>query len=195
MAKFRKNGYCCIGLAVGLAIGGASPLMSMAVPIDSAQNVFGRTAAIQTQSLKVAKHEFPCKPLNYSRKIELCAQWKAADAAADSAKWAFWTLIAMLIQTLVATFAFIAIVFDLRQNRFSAERQLRAYVEFDGIDASWQVDENINSILRLKNSGQTPAYNLYVSARIWAENADGQITATQGDFEQSQTILRVALQD
>ena len=37
-----------------------------------------------------------CDPGQDDRQSDLCAQWKAADSAAESARWTFWNLILML---------------------------------------------------------------------------------------------------
>ena len=88
----------------------------------------------------------------------------AQESMAVFAYWMFW---AMILQTLLAGGALIALVKDLRQNRRSAETQLRAYLaaETDGVRESnkfgyWALAINIS------NKGQTPAHNVVVFSKF-----------------------------
>ena len=71
----------------------------------------GEPVAPATEDLsKVDDEKLPCEPGEENRKSDLCAQWKAADAAADAALWtqrAFWIALGSLplsIATLIATY-------------------------------------------------------------------------------------------
>ena len=57
-------------------------------------------AAIEKQPIASAP-DGGCQPGQDDRQSDLCAQWKAADAAAESARWNFWTFIASIIGIIV----------------------------------------------------------------------------------------------
>jgi hypothetical protein len=78
-------------------------------------------------------------------------------AQEDSAYWAGWNVIAMIAQTLLAGGALIALLCDLRQNRKSAEAQLRAYLVLD--EFIWNTARHDYKMqIKWVNVGQTPAF-------------------------------------
>jgi hypothetical protein len=81
------------------------------------------------------------------------------DAQQGMERWAFWMLIAAVFQTLVASGALLFLMKDLRQNRKSAEQQLRAYLTFADIVRSTDKGDSALLIMWL-NKGQTPAYKV-----------------------------------
>lgn len=103
----------------------------------------------------------PCQPGADERTSDLCAQWKAADAAYDAAWWAKfsgWFGGLGLVLTLGA------VGVALHSNAIAqdtARRQLRAYI---GVDAASILsmkagEDGANRAIRvsIKNFGQTPA--------------------------------------
>jgi hypothetical protein len=89
------------------------------------------------------------------RSSDLCAQWKAADAAADAAKYSFWGLLATIVGTIL-------LIVTLMQSRSTTRRELRAYVSVkpqtfisrmlaDG-GRSFEIQ------IQMENGGATPAY-------------------------------------
>lgn len=90
-------------------------------------------------------------------------------AQEDSAYWAGWNFIAIIVQTFLAGGALIALVFDLRQNRKSAEAQLRAYVSVkpEGLRVGMK-GGTMEAYIKLHNGGTTPAYDCYHGGRIVA---------------------------
>jgi hypothetical protein len=77
-------------------------------------------------------------------------------AQEDSAYLAGWNFIAMITQTLLAGGALFALLCDLRQNRKSAEAQLRAYLVFD--EFIWNTArQDYKMQIKWVNVGQTPA--------------------------------------
>ena len=104
------------------------------------------------------------KERNEREKRDIVAQ----ERAARWAKASFWAIVA---QTLLALGALTALVLDLRQNRISTERQLRAYVLLDTAQvhrcatlegATWESDhpEARYVAVEVKNFGATPAYKV-----------------------------------
>lgn len=83
----------------------------------------------------------------------------------------------LFFATLLLWYATMRLVWDARQN---AQRQLRAYLFVDKIDCSIEGNE---VHLELKNSGQTPAYNI----RQWTA-ASLRPLANPGTFERIDVI-------
>lgn len=60
------------------------------------------TVASSAQPVKQVdslKKQFPCGPNQYDSNADLCAQWKAADAASQAAEWAEWSFWLGLVGT------------------------------------------------------------------------------------------------
>lgn len=95
------------------------------------------------------------------RSSDLCAQWKAADAAAESARWSW-------IAGLASIASFIAVLFALRLAqqanaiaRDTAKRQLRAYIFVEKTELIVSdVARQASFAIEWRNSGQTPAYRV-----------------------------------
>lgn len=113
------------------------------------------------------QQEAPCGEGEYGSNADLCAQWKAADAAADSAWWAWAAGVAGIISTLGVL---AALGIGWHSNwiaRDTAKRQLRAYVSVVGCSLE-DIDGRYILSAHLKNSGQTPAYNVRLSGESFA---------------------------
>lgn len=109
----------------------------------------------------------PCGPAVYKSNDDLCAQWKAADAAEKSAWWAAF---AGWFGGLSFLGVLGAIGMAFHSNwiaRDTAKRQLRAYVTLDSMIPVYSfMDEHkhLHSIkcqINLLNTGQTPAKVIY----------------------------------
>lgn len=102
----------------------------------------------------------PCKPGEDRRYSDLCAQWKAADAAADSAWWA-WAAGLVGIGGLVGVLIAICLAFQANTiARNTAKRQLRAYVtikEVRIVEDSGKSDQYCRVQVLFENTGETPA--------------------------------------
>ena len=107
-------------------------------------------------------------------------------AAQESmAVFAYWMFVAVVFQSLFALGALFALLKDLRQNRDSAQQQLRAYVAFKlRPDTRIEPETPIFVSLDVMNYGQTPARNVefqYATAynpRDWAWEKDAEATRT-----------------
>lgn len=105
------------------------------------------------------KETEPCQPGDDRRYSDLCAQWKAADAAADSAWWAWAAGLASIIST---TAVLVAIGLTYQANaiaRDTAKRQLRAYIGVVKATANI-TEDSIKARIEIKNFGQTPAHGV-----------------------------------
>lgn len=172
------RGYRCIVLAVGIALACANhadakgddkePDTQQAIT-DSLDKIAATYDKQTKRSESPDKQAEPCKPGDDRRYSDLCAQWKAADAAADSAWWA-WAGGLIGIGSLAGVF--IALTLAFHSNwiaRDSAKRQLRAYLAVDECSISTFPDDGcIIMQLRLKNCGQTPAQKVRVMAESFA---------------------------
>lgn len=84
------------------------------------------------------------------RASDLCAQWKAADAARDAANYAFFSLIAGIIGTSL-------LVWTLWETRTNARAQLRGYMTFkSGSISNVEIGKKVRITFDLTNSGTTP---------------------------------------
>jgi hypothetical protein len=106
-----------------------------------------------------AKEDGGCQKGIDNRKSDLCAQWKAADAATSAAEYALSTLIISAIGTVL-------LIWTLRETRQTGRRELRAYITVDPGGVNEAVD-GINRLpYNLTNCGQTPAHNLSIFGDI-----------------------------
>jgi len=93
-AKVTAIALCGLFLEANLA-----PSSSYAAPVPASAKLEGHTKPLRldvTSPIKLAtpKMEAPaCGTGKYKSNDDLCAQWKAADAANDAARYAFWALI------------------------------------------------------------------------------------------------------
>ncbi|OYW86095.1 MAG: hypothetical protein B7Z20_07935, partial [Sphingobium sp. 32-64-5] len=102
------------------------------------------------------KEDRGCEIAREDRYSDLCAQWKAADAAREAADYGFWTLLISAIGTSL-------LVWTLAETRGTARRELRAYVYIEtagftvsnGLDVENGRDVHIG--FQVRNFGQTPA--------------------------------------
>lgn len=118
------------------------------------------------------KQTEPCKRGDDRRYSDLCAQWKAADAASDSAWWAW---VSGLVGTGSLLGVIVALILALHSNwiaRDTAKRQLRAYVSYEVISLS-ESDLNTRNIqIGWINAGQTPAIQAITRAD-WRDFPEG----------------------
>lgn len=171
------RGYRTIVIAaVGwLALTGAQPKPAasheQSYAYSRVGNALSNVAAIndkQTKRSERAPESPPCGPRQYQGKDDVCAQWKAADAAADSAWWAaFAGWFGGL--NFLGVLAAIGLAFHSNWiARDTAKRQLRAYV---GYSNEWYHNEfALGQELLLKpriaNFGETPARNVIWQAQL-----------------------------
>lgn len=105
---------------------------------------------------KPAEHDGGCAKSSEKRESDLCAQWKAADAAADAATYAFWSLIGTAVGTGL-------LVWTLAETRANSRRELRAYLSVKVMGMEITAYESghyqFNFLTITHNGGSTPAYN------------------------------------
>ena len=140
-----------------------------------------------------------CKQGHDNRKSDLCAQWKAADAAAQSADAAWlqvWIGSAVGILTLLAAIA--AAVYAGAAARHTASsvavaenlgrRGLRAYVEVDGV--AWAEDGasgGARILISIRNAGQTPARFVRMSTVLIIRQPNGHRLLVGGKFSDTRS--------
>lgn len=124
----------------------------------------------QAERVEHAPERQSCGPDEYKSNDDLCAQWKAADAA-DRSAW--WAAFAGWFGGLGFLGVLAAVGMAFHSNwiaRDTAKRQLRAYVTVD--DCTMTVmDAGQGCLLQvvLKNCGQTPAFNLRLYGESFAD--------------------------
>lgn len=169
-----SGGYRCIVLAaVGWLIltGANHPHAKAEHEQTEAQqaiaNHLGNLAASyeaeRAEKAQAPKETGPCGQRQYGGNADLCAQWKAADAAADSAWWAWASGIMSFASVIGIVIALGLTVWSNWIARTSARLQLRAYPDFDGVEFSRVAGAaplgfgRRKLSVRVKNYGQTPA--------------------------------------
>lgn len=118
----------------------------------------------------------PCQSEEDDRYSELCAQWKAADAAASSAWWAG---AATWVSGISGLLVVVAVGLAYQANaiaRTTAKQQLRAYLEINNgrvkflreppksrvLLGGMRIDDPIEVEFFIDNTGQTPAYDIFL---------------------------------
>jgi len=153
----------------------------------SLENISSRYDQQAKRAEAAEKDEAPCGPRQYKSNADLCAQWKAADAASDSAWWA-WAGGVLGMLSLAGVCAALALAFHSNWiARDTAKRQLRAYIHVEGLSIR---DVSVGKIprghVRFINAGQTPAYNVSIRSHLiyLPEELDGamKIDACERDF-------------
>jgi len=105
----------------------------------------------------------PCGPNQYNSNADLCAQWKAADAATNAAWWAAISAILSVVGLLGVAGAIFLTIQSNRIARDTARRQLRAYLNVIlTTPLDFKVGEMFGATINLANKGQTPAYDVVI---------------------------------
>lgn len=127
-----------------------------------------------------------------NRQSDLCAQWKAADSAAQSAKWALWTFIATVVGLLVGSGTLLAAWLAARWAKKAAnfteagaiaaadsvaearrigEAQVQAYVSIIGLRVK-KLEYGLEVQAISKNTGQSPAFVMQLIYDLHLSNGD-----------------------
>lgn len=109
-----------------------------------------------------------CEKGQDARDSDLCAQWKAADAASDAAKWS-------LVSVWVGVAGAALLLWTLWETRLTGRRGLRAYVVLkSGEVEKMAVGQPVLVRAYITNCGQTPAMKLqaYCGVRLRPPNHD-----------------------
>lgn len=93
-----SRGYrCIIFAAFGWLILAAAPppnnsaQANQSQPAESIDRPLSDIANAQTEITNVSEYQAPCGDKEYNNKSDLCAQWYAARAAGEAARWSMWT--------------------------------------------------------------------------------------------------------
>lgn len=164
-----------IGFRAAITIGIAASLIFAAAPSHS--SALNHSASSPAQSDRISR---ACGPGQEDRNSDLCAQWKAADAAADAAWWARFGGLATIFSLLAVALATYETVRANRIAREAMQRQLRAYVSKWAEIQDLTVGKTPWVSLEFRNDGQTPAYN--VRQRCFAEPFCPQISGELFDL-------------
>lgn len=111
-------------------------------------------ASAISKAAESGEKDVGCEDRSDKRYSDLCAQWKAADAARDAANYALWTLLLSVTGTGL-------LVWTLWETRMTARRELRAYVSVQPLGLGINPETGYaQAEIVLKNGGNTPAYNV-----------------------------------
>ena len=181
-----SGGRLFILAIAGLALVGAAPKQGdkeSGKNSKAESNTGGGAQAVARQSpeaIKIAEspvHERACQKGSDNRESDLCAQWKAADAASEAAWWA-------MIATFVTALGTFGLFWQIKLTREAvqdtgdataqmarqtklAEAAQRPYLHVESM--GWQkinASQNFIFLLKIKNYGQTPARAFSISADI-----------------------------
>lgn len=113
-----------------------------------------------------------CKKGVDLRTSQLCAQWKAADAAADSARWSWWQLVVGAGTLLAAFAAAIYARLAVAETRKIGVGQVRAYVT--SLNPLIHINDNNELVVLIKyrNTGQSPANVIKISLESFPDKFD-----------------------
>lgn len=166
------GGWLIAASALGAPTHQAQPEQTQAAqPVQDAQPSVAPPLVELVKVTDASPHERPCKPGDDDRNSDLCAQWKAADAAAAAAKWAevsayiggvaafllLWTLAYTARATAAADKAALAAQQACKITSDANNNGLRAYVLVDSARI-FNLDTEVPQIvLTIRNFGQTPA--------------------------------------
>ncbi len=172
--------------------GGEQPQAQQSVAA-SLQHIASSVDQATERAKSADQEEQPCGPRQYGSHADLCAQWKAADAAADSAWWA-WAAGVLGIISLAGVF--IAIGLTAHSNwiaRDTARRQLRAYVTVTDVQFRPTPENAVRASVNFKNSGTTPATDLTVHLTIhvmrWDEYVDDPLPNKAAEWVKSTAVV------
>jgi hypothetical protein len=190
----------CLGLASLALWDSQIPKQSNAPEQQQAQNkssppnkpVF-RSPAKFAEPVEPSEYYQPCGQPGSEGNSDLCAQWSAANAAREAAKWAWWQLwlsgfgVIGLVITLWFNFRALGIAerseietkdalaiaqknADAAENHVliaqdTAKRQLRAYVVVTELKRT-EINGRQTVCIAIHNTGQTPAHNFVVGSSL-----------------------------
>jgi hypothetical protein len=119
-----------------------------------ADNAAEAIARAINNTVQPAIQDSGCSDRSDKRDSDLCAQWKAADAARDAADYALWALFLTAVGTGL-------LYVTLRETRLTSRRQLRAYVYAEPTNLiSYEKSKRIEAEYAIRNAGSTPAYDV-----------------------------------
>lgn len=126
--------------------------------VPSKVEITGRVDVSDVTQRPADPTQQPCDPPQNVRSSDLCAQWKAADAARDSATWS-------MVSAIVSTVTLFAIGFGFWQTQDTQQREYRAYLKpvIKGIEAD---DKSVGVLATVENYGRTPAFDLHGSYKV-----------------------------
>lgn len=110
--------------------------------------------ALQPSQSEASQISWPCPKAADLRTSDLCAQWKAADAARDGAVWTFWSFV-------VSVITLIAVAFGFWQSVSVRKQEYRAYIRPECRNVHL-FDNRYVTDLYLENYGRTPAQNIKI---------------------------------
>lgn len=180
------------GVVVALGLMGSVPTPDKTYESDQTDAQREIASALQSIAASAKKTEpgiatpttdLPCERSRENRESDLCAQWKAADAARDAANWS-------LIAAGLSAAGLAALLVTINQGRIalsrareaneiakkSSERQLRAYLNIQDVYATgvWNGGEPVVHYT-IRNGGQTPARKVTIRVcLITAHKGDGR---------------------
>lgn len=124
------------------------------------------SGAKHTGGIEAPQYRQPCSNPKGQEESDLCAQWKAANAAEEGALWAKWGVWIAGASTIAVAIAIYLTIEANSISRDTAKRQLRAYIGMSvgGIEHFGTHDPVI--AFTMTNSGETPAYRFRLIYKV-----------------------------
>ena len=162
-----SNSYRSVILAItGLILTANSPPSYQNRPDNKAQSASQvadegvSLLATFIDAIKPSEKDGGCQQGQDKRQSDLCAQWKAADAARDAADYALATL-------LFSTVGTVLLIWTLAETRSNTRREQRAYVKIDTVREGTVVPNKFIKIpVSITNYGMTPASDGHFIASV-----------------------------
>jgi len=194
----RRRHRAIILIAAGWLIASAAPhpnsetereqskaQQSIASSLNNIVTIYNEQTERSKRADKLTK---PCGPGEYESKDDLCAQWKAADAAADAAWWAaFSGWFGGL--SFVGVLAALGIGYHAnRIARQSMEVQDRAWIAIDYLESvGFRIENDLPRFVfkaKFENVGATPAIHFrYFAHMAFGDNPRDHVDTTISQFD------------
>jgi hypothetical protein len=181
--------YIIVALVGWLSLGLAPPKDSASDPQNRTNReiaaALNNVASALQKPTEASKHDEPCYPGDNKRSSDLCAQWKAADAAKSAAQSNWWLgIVGSLISALTLAAAWAAARWAKKaaietekgakaaadavtETRRIGEAQVRCYLTGISADLGFVADGTAIIKCKVKNAGQSPARNVHRSAELY----------------------------
>ena len=192
LRSYRHIIFALVGF---LTLAAANPKQAATNPQSNAEQQQGRpldgiAPAIQ-DAAKPSEHDKECPQGDDRRSSDLCAQWKAADAARSASHAAWWLgILGSVIGALTLAAAWKAALYArdaathtqtgakaaqdaVDETQRIGEAQVRCYLTGVSAEVAFTEEGTIIVCSKIRNTGQSPARCVKVSGNVTIRTAEG----------------------
>lgn len=177
----RKNHRYSIAIA-GLVLAAAvSPQRTtQGKPADAQEKIQWSVKPVKAAigQAKVSEYEGACRPGDMDHQSDRCAQWYAALAAGEAAKWSFWSFVVAAVSAALSFVGLGALIVTIRQGRDglkiaseALDHDIRPIVLINSMDVD--VGHAIVARFELINMGAGPAQIVDAVTTIYRKVREG----------------------